>query len=267
MTSRKQLVACPKNYLAANNEAEEDFNKNVACAVQTITTQEDGFLSQDQRNMLVLNAMLIGAPVDHGHQPILVSLSTLYVDAKQIKNGMDNNDKASTTEESQAIDLRLDSNIAESCLSEVYEGLQNTEINKGIQNMKQLKNKMNNNNQASTTEESQATGLRLDSKIAESSLSEAYEGIQNTKQLKNGIDNNNQAAAIEESQATGLRLDSKIAESCFSEVNKGIQNAAAQQAFSPVVPVVSRSVYLRCVRKGFFKYIKTIHLLMLAVIF
>ena len=104
MTSRKQLVACPKNYLAANNEAEEDFNKNVACAVQTITTQEDGFLSQDQRNMLVLNAMLIGAPVDHGHQPILVSLSTLYVDAKQIKNGMDNKDKASTTEESQAIE-------------------------------------------------------------------------------------------------------------------------------------------------------------------
>jgi hypothetical protein len=44
MTSRKQLVACPKNYLAANNEAEEDFNKNVACAVQTITMQEDGFL-------------------------------------------------------------------------------------------------------------------------------------------------------------------------------------------------------------------------------
>ena len=72
---------------------------------------------------------------------------------------------------------------------------------------------------------------------------------------------------IEELQAIGLRLDSKIAESCFSEVNKGIQNAAAQQAFSPVVPVVSRSVYLRCVRKGFFKYIKTIHLLMLAVIF
>ena len=29
MTSRKQLVACPKNYLAANNEAEEDFNKNI----------------------------------------------------------------------------------------------------------------------------------------------------------------------------------------------------------------------------------------------
>ena len=164
MTSRKQLVACPKNYLAANNEAEEDFNENVACAVQTITTQEDGFL--DQRNMLVLSAILIGAPVDHGHQPLLVSLSTLYVDMKQIKNGMDINDKASTTEESQAIDLRLDS------------------------------------------------------KIAESSLSEAYEGIQNTKQLKNGIDNNNQAAAIEESQATGLRLDSKIAESCFSEVNK-----------------------------------------------
>ena len=242
--------------MAANNEAEEDFNKNVACAVQTITTQEDGFLSQDQRNMLVLSAMLIGAPVHRGHQPILVSLSILYVDTKQIMNGMDNNNQA--TEESQAIDLRLDSNIAESSLSEVYEGLQNTEMNKGIQNMKQLKNKMNNNNQASTTEESQATGLRLDSKIAESSLSEAYEGIQNTKQLKNGMDNNNQAAAIEESQAIGLRLDSKIAESCFSEVNKGIQNSSAQQAFSPVVPVVSRSVYLRCVRKGFFKYIKTI---------
>ena len=167
MTSRKQLVACPKYYLAANNEAEEDFNENVACAVQTITTQEDGFLSQDQRNMLVLNAMLIGAPVDHGHQPILVSLSTLYVDVKQIKNGMDNNDKASTTEESQAIDLRLDSNIAESCLSEVYEGLQNTEMNKGIQNMKQLKNGMDNNNQA--TEESQVSDLRrLDSNLAES---------------------------------------------------------------------------------------------------
>ena len=67
MTSRKQLVAYPKNYLATNNEAEEDFNENVACAVQTITTQEDGLLSQDQRYMLVLSAMLIGAPVDHGH--------------------------------------------------------------------------------------------------------------------------------------------------------------------------------------------------------
>ena len=229
----------------------EDFNKNVACAVQTITMQEDGFLSQDQRNMLVLSAILIGAPVDHGHQPILVSLSTLYVDAKQIKNGMDNNDKASTTEESQAIDLRLDSNIAESCLSEVYEGLQNTEMNKGIQNMKQLKNKMNNNNQASTTEESQATGLRLDLKIAESSLSEAYEGIQNTKQLKNGMDNNNQAAAtIKESQASDLRLDSKIAESCSLEMqSEGSQNAAANQGFSPVVPVVSRSVYFKMRKK------------------
>ena len=164
MTSRKQLVAYPKKYLAANNEAEEDFNENVAFAVQTITTQEDGFLSQDQRNMLVLSVMLIGAPVHHGHQPILVSLSILYVDTKQIMNGMDNNNQA--TEESQAIDL-LDSNIAESCLSGVYEGLQNTEVNKEIQNMKQLKNGMDNNNQA--TEESQATGLRLDSKIAESS--------------------------------------------------------------------------------------------------
>ena len=162
MTSRKQLVACPKHYLAANNEAEEDFNKNVACAVQTITTQEDGFLSQDQRNMLVLNAMLIGAPVDHGHQLILVSLSNLYVETKQIKNGMDYHNQA--TEESQAIDLRLqasdlrlDSKIAGSCLSKV---------NKGIQNTKQLKNGMDNNNQA--TEESQASDLRLDSNLAES---------------------------------------------------------------------------------------------------
>ena len=163
MTSKKQLVACPKNYLAANNEAEEDFNKNVACAVQTITTQEDGFLSQDQRNMLVLSAMLIGAPVHHGHQLILVSLSILYVDTKQMMNGMDNNNQA--TEESQAIDL-LDSNIAESCLSGVYEGLQNTEVNKEIRNMKQLKNGMDNNNQA--TEESQASDLRLDSNLAES---------------------------------------------------------------------------------------------------
>ena len=46
MTSRKQLVACPKTYLVANNEAEEDFVENVAYAVQTIMTQENGFLSQ-----------------------------------------------------------------------------------------------------------------------------------------------------------------------------------------------------------------------------
>ena len=181
MTSRKQLVAYPESYLAAYNEAEEHFFENVD-AVQTIITQENGFLSQDQRNMLVLSAMLIGAPVDHGHQPILVSFSTLYVDTKQIKNGMDNNDKASTTEESQA------------------------------------------------------TGLRLDSKIAESSLSEAYEGIQNTKKLKNGMDNNNQAT--EESQASDLRLDSNLAESCSLE-SKGSQKAAAHPAFSPFVPVVS----------------------------
>ena len=198
MTSRKQLVACPKNYLAANNEAEEDFNENVACAVQTITTQEDGFLSQDQRNMLVLSAMLIGAPVHHGHQPILVSLSILYVDTKQIMNGMDNNNQA--TEESQAIDL-LDSNIAESCLSGVYEGLQNTEVNKEIQNM---------------------------------------------KQLKNGMDNNNQAT--EESQASDLRLDSNLAESCSLE-SEGSQKAAAHPAFSPFVPVVSRSMLQTRMRK------------------
>ena len=196
MTSRKQLVAYPEPYLAAYHKAEEHFFENVD-AVQTIITQENGFLSQDQRNMLVLSsAMLIGAPVDHGHQPILVSLSTLYVDAKQIKNGMDNNDKASTTEESQA------------------------------------------------------TVLRLDLKIAESSLSEAYEGIQNTKKLKNGMDNNNQAT--EESQASDLRLDSNLAESCSFE-SEGSQKAAAHPAFSPFVPVVSRSVHLRCARKGFFK--------------
>ena len=91
--------------------------------------------------MLVLSsAMLIGAP-DHGHQLILVSLSNLYVETKQIKNGMDYNNQA--TEESQAIDLRLqaselrlDLKKAESCLSGV---------NKGIQNTKQLKNGMDNN--------------------------------------------------------------------------------------------------------------------------
>ena len=231
MTSRKQLVAYPEPYLAAYNKAEEHFFENVD-AVQTIITQENGFLSQDQRNMLVLSAMLIGAPVHHGHQPILVSLSILYVDTKQMMNGMDNNNQA--TEESQAIDL-LDSNIAESCLSGVYEGLQNTEVNKEIRNMKQLKNGMDNNNQA--TEESQATGLRLDSKIAESSLSEAYEGIQNTKKLKNGMDNNNQAT--EESQASDLRLDSNLAESCSFE-SEGSQKAAAHSAFSSVVPVVSK---------------------------
>ena len=231
MTSRKQLVAYPEPCLAASNEAEEHFFENVD-AVQTIITQENGFLSQDQRNMLVLSsAMLIGAPVHHGHQPSLVSLSILYVDTKQMMNGMDNNNQA--TEESQAIDL-LDSNIADSCLSGVYEGLQNTEVNKEIRNMKQLKNGMDNNNQA--TEESQATGLRLDSKIAESSLSEAYEGIQNTKKLKNGMDNNNQAT--EESQASDLRLDSNLAESCSLE-SEGSQKAAAHPAFSPFVPVVS----------------------------
>ena len=230
MTSRKQLVAYPEPYLAAYNKAEEHFFENVD-AVQTIITQENGFFSQDQRCMLVLSAILIGAPVDHGHQPILLSLSNLYADTKQLKNGMDNNNKESTTEESQAIDF---SNIAESCLSGVYEGLQNTEVNKEIRNMKQLKNGMDNNNQA--TEESQATGLRLDSKIAESSLSEAYEGIQNTKKLKNGMDNNNQAT--EESQASDLRLDSNLAESCSFE-SEGSQKVAAHPTFSPFVPVVS----------------------------
>ena len=77
---------------------------------------------------------------------------------------MDNNNQA--TEEPQAIDLRLqasdlrlDSKIAGSCLSKV---------NKGIQNTKQLKNGMDNNNLAATIKESQASDLRLDSNLAES---------------------------------------------------------------------------------------------------
>ena len=171
MTSRKQLVAYPEPCWAAYNEAEEHFFENVD-AVQTIMTQENGFFSQDQRCMLVLSAILIGAPVDHGHQPILVSLSILYADTKQLKNGMDNNNQAVTTEESQASNLRLDSKIAESCSFNLLE-------------------------------------------------------IQ----------------------------------------SEGSQNAAANQGFSPVVPVVSRSVHLRCARKSFFLYIKRLHLLMLAVIF
>ena len=217
MTSRKQLVAYPEPCLAASNEAEEHFFENVD-AVQTIITQENGFFSQDQRCMLVLSAILIGAPVDHGHQPILLSLSNLYADTKQLKNGMDSN-----------------------------------------------------NNEESTTEESQAIDLRLDSKIAESWSSKVNEGIQNTKQLKNGMDNNNQAVTTEESQASNLRLDSKIAESCSFNLleiqSEGSQNAAANQGFYPVVPVVSRSVHLRCARKSFFLCIKRLHLLMLAVIF
>ena len=119
------MVAYPEPYLAAYNEAEEHYFENVD-AMQTIITQENGFLSQDQRNMLVLSAMLIGAPVHHGHQPILVSLSILYVDTKQIMNGMDNNNQA--TEESQASDLQLDSKIAESCSLE-SEGSQNAAAN------------------------------------------------------------------------------------------------------------------------------------------
>ena len=49
--------------------------------------------------------------------------------------------------------------IAESCLCEV---------NKGIQNTKQMKNGMDNNNLAATIKESQASDLRLDSNLAES---------------------------------------------------------------------------------------------------
>ena len=65
------------------------------------------------------------------------------------------------------------------------------------------------------------------------------------------MDNNNLAATIKELQASDLRLDSKIAESCSLE-SEGSQKAAAHPAFSPFVPVVSRSVHLRCVKKRFF---------------
>ena len=158
--------------------AEEMLMECTESALQTI---EYGPLPEVQRCMLMLSAMLTGASVDHGRRPVLVSLSTFSAaDTKKLKNEMDNNNQA--------------------------------------------------------TEESRATGLRLDSKIAESSLSEAYEGIQNTKQLKNGMDNNNQAT--EESQASDLRLDSNLAESCSLE-SKGSQKAAAHPAFSPFVPVVS----------------------------
>ena len=114
MTSRKQLVAYPEPCLAAYNEAEEHFVENVD-AVQTIMTQENGFFSQDQRCMLVLSANLTGASVDHGRRPILVSLSTFSAaDTKELRNGTCN-DQEPSREKSQASDLRLDSNLAESC--------------------------------------------------------------------------------------------------------------------------------------------------------
>ena len=92
--------------------AEEIFTECTESALQTI---EYGPLPEVQCYMLVLSGMLTGASVDHGRRPVLVSLSTFSAaaDTKKLKNGMDNNNQA--TEESQASDLRLDSNLAESC--------------------------------------------------------------------------------------------------------------------------------------------------------
>ena len=76
-----------------------------------------------------------------------------------------------------------------------------------------------------------------------------------TKKLRN-VMCNNQEPSREEWPATRTYLppDYKMAETWSSEeVNKGSQNAtAAHPAFSPFVPVVSRSVHLICARKGFF---------------
>ena len=91
--------------------AEEMLMECTESALQTI---EYGPLPEVQRCMLMLIAMLTGASVDHGRRPVLVSLSTFSAaDTKESRNGMDNNNQA--TEESQASDLRLDSNLAESC--------------------------------------------------------------------------------------------------------------------------------------------------------
>ena len=91
--------------------AEEIFAECTESALQTI---EYGPLPEVQRCMLMLIAMLTGASVDHGRRPVLVSLSTFSAaDTKELRNGMDNDNQA--TEESQASDLRLDSNLAESC--------------------------------------------------------------------------------------------------------------------------------------------------------
>ena len=142
--------------------AEEMLMECTESALQYI---EYGPLPEVQRCMLVLSAMLTGASVDHGRRPILVSLSTFSAAA-------------------------------------------DTEI-------------LN------------------------------FSAAADTKKLKNGMDNNNLAATIKELQASDLRLDSNLAESCSME-SKGSQKAAAHPAFSPFVPVVSRSVHLRCVKRGFF---------------
>ena len=96
------------------------------CTESALQTIEYGPLPEVQRCMLMLSAMLTGASVDHGRRPVLVSLSTFSAaadteiltfsaaaDTEILRNGMDNNNQA--TEESQASDLRLDSNLAESC--------------------------------------------------------------------------------------------------------------------------------------------------------
>ena len=92
--------------------AEEMLMECTESALQTI---EYGPLPEVQCYMLVLSGMLTGASVDHGRRPVLVSLSTFSAaaDTEILRNGMDNNNQA--TEESQASDLRLDSNLAESC--------------------------------------------------------------------------------------------------------------------------------------------------------
>ena len=140
---------------SGNSPHVDAFTECTESASQTI---EYGPLPEVQRCMLVLSAMLTGASVDHGRQPVLVSLSTFSAaDTKKLRNGM--------------------------C-----------------------------NDQEPSREKWQAT-------------------------------------------RTYLPPDFKMAETWSSEeVNKGSQNAtAAHPAFSPFVPVVSRSVHLRCARKGFFK--------------
>ena len=90
--------------------AEEFFTECTEHALQTIE-----YGPRVQRCMLVLSAMLTGASVDHGRRPVLVSLSTFSAaDTKELRNGTCN-DQEPSREKSQASDLRLDSNLAESC--------------------------------------------------------------------------------------------------------------------------------------------------------
>ena len=92
--------------------AEEMLMECTESALQTI---KYGPLPEVQRCMLVLSAMLTGASVDHGRRPVLVSLSTFSAaDTKELRNGTCN-DQEPSREKSQASDLRLDSNLAESC--------------------------------------------------------------------------------------------------------------------------------------------------------